>query len=141
MSRRYWRMPDETLGNKAFRFGIFCSRIGSVKTLPLHCFVTEICRIPIARNPHARETMCVRRYCPAGEALLRLWGGASLRKCFRIMVPILGFSSSLPGKWPDNARLCDRSHMQSGHCRNVKNLTLHIEPPASPVRPTLRDGH
>jgi hypothetical protein len=37
--------------------------------------------------------------------------------------------------------LCGKSQMKAGCCDNLKNLALSIEPPGSPARPTLRDGH
>jgi hypothetical protein len=40
-------MLGETVGNKAFSFGIFRNRVGADESLPLRCSVTEICRIPI----------------------------------------------------------------------------------------------
>jgi hypothetical protein len=36
--------------------------------------------------------------------------------------------------------LCGTSHTQT-YCDNLKNLAFAIEPPANPIRPTLRDGH
>src|SRR5919201_320994 len=96
MSRRCWCMPGETLGNKAFRFGIFWSRIGSVKTLPLHCFCNGNLPNSDREDCFAEALPRPCRCCPAGKALLRLQDDASLGKCFRIMLPILGISPFLP---------------------------------------------
>ena len=37
--------------------------------------------------------------------------------------------------------LCGTSHMQAGTYDKLKNLAFSVEPPAGPIRPTLRDGH
>jgi hypothetical protein len=34
-----------------------------------------------------------------------------------------------------------KSQTQMGYCNILKNLAFPIEPPRSPIRPTLRDGH
>jgi hypothetical protein len=37
--------------------------------------------------------------------------------------------------------LCGTSHTSPDYSGNLKNLAVAVEPPASPARPTLRDGH
>jgi hypothetical protein len=80
MSRRGWKMPVGTLGNKAFSFGIFWARIGPVKMLSLRCFTTEICQIPIVWNPGA-ETGLSLMVLSHGPSLGKvISGGATSRK-------------------------------------------------------------
>jgi hypothetical protein len=64
-----------------------------------------------------------------------------LGKYVRIMVPISENCSFSAEMLFDNGLLWGKSHMRAGHCRSVKNLTFPIEPSATPLRLTLRDGH
>src|SRR5690349_8960242 len=97
MSRRDWSKPAETLGNKAFSFGIFWRRFESVETRPLHCFVTEICRISIAWNPLARGRGRRAGCCHRHEALLRSRDDA-LKKVFPYYATNFGFQLVAVGK-------------------------------------------
>ena len=68
--------------------------------------------------------------------------GLEAVKVLRIMIPILGMSGSRNGQWWRADRfLCARSQMLPVNSDNLKNLGLPVEPPANPIRPTLRDGH
>ena len=91
-------VPDETLGNKAFRFGIFCSRIESVKTLPLHCFATEICRIPIVRNPACAGAVGVKQVLPCRRSLAKVVGRRVFGKVFPYYGTKFGVQQVLAGK-------------------------------------------
>jgi hypothetical protein len=66
----------------------------------------------------------------------------TLGKYYSIMVPSFRLRSAM------NVRqklyyslLCGASKMTAPRCDNFKNLALSFEPPGSPTRPTLRDGH
>jgi len=58
------------------------------------------------------------------------------------MIPITAHRFVSPVLMAPGGRLLwGRSHMQLGHCRNVKNLASAVEPAAAPIRLILRDGH
>jgi hypothetical protein len=89
------------------------------------------------------DAAAVTKCCFTDKALL--WfpaDGWQREENFRIMIPChWPFLSlrirSLRGRY----LLWGTSQMQSQTCDNLKNLAFPIEPPANPIRPTLRDGH
>ena len=126
------------------------------KPLGLVSFETESdplksCHCPVSQRKSAgsrttstggRASRVASKCCLADQALLRSqWMGCILGKYVRIMVPISENCSFSAEMLFDNGLLWGKSHMRAGHCRNVKNLTFPIEPSATPLRLTLRDGH
>src|SRR5258708_12077351 len=62
-------------------------------------------------------------------------------KVFCNMIPFLCYG--LPSGPKGLAKvffLCGTSHPSPDYSGNLKNLAVAVEPPASPTRPTLRDG-
>src|SRR5258705_13429720 len=80
--------------------------------------------------------------CFVHRGLVRLVADGAQREFLCIMVPILAFrpGSHLQSRTGHHLP-CARSQIRTPYWDKLKNLVLAIEPPANPMRPTLRDGH
>jgi hypothetical protein len=143
-------LRPKNLRGKAFRFGIFWNPRPAEKSvlLPLFGHGNYPDRGKLAQSvPRRRAAAIARRFhrsCFVGEALVRSSAdeAGARRELFCIMIPVLldDFWRQT-GSLPENQVLWAMSQMQPWHCDNLKNLAFLIEPPANPIRPTLRDGH
>ena len=134
----------KNLSGKAFRFGIFWRPILIRQTPAIApCFATEIRPVRLPCGPVARQASGCKQMLSCGPSLGKVAAvGAISRKVFPYYDTNLWTSTVCAGAWrPAIALLWGRSHMQSGHCRNCEEFCLPIEPSATPIRPTLRDGH
>ena len=52
------------------------------------------------------------------------------------LVPVIVWLSTAARRLP-----MAKSQTQMNYCNILKNLAFPVEPPRSPIRPTLRDGH
>jgi hypothetical protein len=139
--------PAETLGSKAFRFGIFRNRIEVAQGRNSPCSAMEIRRVRATRwdsadRPGAKADGSIED-CLVGQALVWSTGvSGHEEKFFYTMIPILAYRCLPQPRWPaENRLLCGRSQIELHPCDNLKNLAFGVEPPANPIRPTLRDGH
>jgi hypothetical protein len=73
-------------------------------------------------------------------SLGKVGGGRAGRKNVFLYYNTASFAL-VPSGLMKNNHLCGTSHMQAGTYDKLKNLAFSVEPPAYPIRPTLRDGH
>jgi hypothetical protein len=131
---------------EAFRFGIFWNPCRAEKLCFCRCLAVEIARIAVTWRDLTQTG--VRRLSPAGSTGAGLFDKVvcgrdwASRKYFYTMIPVfLEYCRRQARSLPENCVLWGMSQMQPWSCDNLKNLAFPIEPPANPIRPTLRDGH